>query len=280
MNVCWVEVGRPFKYSLQGVRPQYCSSSPSNHCNLSGSRLHIQAPFHPRTPVSLGYVLLTSVGWEETTHTHTHLFSLRVCCKLVHILERIFKMPKEYKIQYTIIKLLSLPYMQHPLWLNKGTGSHHTNPSEPGNNTCIKIVAYATYMLKLLALSILSITDMVRGKLHPSLSLYMSPSRMRINAACIRLYVGSHTGVSCFYIWPQRETFGLVLRDTSILKLYTSSFFYHSVLFVHTPDIPFISTDILFMFSLQFFCFVSDWYSHKNDTIFAMEIGRKLHKEM
>jgi hypothetical protein len=60
------------------------------------------------------------------------------------------------------------------------------------------MVAYATYKLTLIPLSILSLTGMVMGKLHPFLSLYMSPSRMRINVTRVRLYVGPHTGVSCF----------------------------------------------------------------------------------
>jgi hypothetical protein len=46
----------------------------------------------------------------------SNVFSLRVGCEPVHSLERIFKMPKKYKIQYTIIKVLSLPHMQQMMW--------------------------------------------------------------------------------------------------------------------------------------------------------------------
>jgi hypothetical protein len=67
-----VEVGRRFKYSLEGVRPQYYSSSPCDHWYLSGCRLHIQAPFNPCSPVSLDSVLLTCVLWGGD-HTHIYL---------------------------------------------------------------------------------------------------------------------------------------------------------------------------------------------------------------
>jgi hypothetical protein len=41
-------------------------------------------------------------GWKP----HTRLFRVCVCCEPVHILERILKIPQEYKIQYTVVKVL------------------------------------------------------------------------------------------------------------------------------------------------------------------------------
>jgi hypothetical protein len=104
-----VEAGRHFKYSVQGVRLQYCSPSPCNHRNMSISPSH-PSSLHPCIPVSLGSVILKCVGREETTHTH--LFSLCVACEQDQNLERTFKMPNEYKIQYTLIKVLPLPHIQ------------------------------------------------------------------------------------------------------------------------------------------------------------------------
>ena len=67
----YIELGGHFKYSLQGVRPQSCSSDPCDNWNptLSVSRPHLQAAVSPCAPVSLGSVLRTCVEGEETTHS-------------------------------------------------------------------------------------------------------------------------------------------------------------------------------------------------------------------
>ena len=65
----YIELGGHFKYSLQGVRPQSCSSDPCDNWNptLSVSRPHLQAAVSlvSQTVWDLSF---TRVEGEQTTH--------------------------------------------------------------------------------------------------------------------------------------------------------------------------------------------------------------------
>jgi hypothetical protein len=102
-----VEVGRHFKYSLQGVRSSIACAA------LVTTGMCLALTFISKLCSTLVtqsvWVLSFSHEWKGR-RPHTHLFSLPLGFPAAHSLARIFQMSQEYKIHYTVIKVLSLPH--------------------------------------------------------------------------------------------------------------------------------------------------------------------------